>query len=743
MKTALQSIALFLLVVAGFALRGWTNAGGLDVLPGELLRWREFLPTALFLLLAVPAQGLLLFSDRHGSTSPLGTMMLAALAWLAVAPATLPGAWASALPLFLALGVARCGGARISLLFAPLFFGALECAASHHAVAAVRGVLPEDLFSFLPAPLSLRDVALETALAEAVAVGFACVGLSRFVIHDRAAVQTPNRVPSENVAQMVDEWNGEDEEKEDGKPGKPDSSGKAPAIASSGVASKIEVATDRTELDEVFETMIFFLSKNFRSYTCIGYLSSDGGRTFHLSAVLSQAGPKLDKETVIVAGKGAVGKASLRQAGFCSGNVMSYSDPVEYYSARNVVNSLMLSRIFDVDSGNIVGLLVVDSQMREAFSQDHKALLDRFALVASQLISNVRLSQRLKRQNMRSEQAYKMAAYFAQQSSVASILKGIVSSYPAIFGADRFFFCDRSGETGRIVDLYGPSDSLAEGQTFDLRAKDALVPEVFRTGTPKLLGTGEEGVGRFAVGDAPAVKSFLSAPILDESGAVMAVTGVEKGTENFFGVDSLVLMQILNANASTAIAKARVFAHLERLATVDGLTGIPNHRQFQTLLDKEIARHRRSAEKLSLLLLDIDHFKNFNDSYGHQLGDEVLRTVAQTLQKTIRAGDHAARYGGEEFVVILERTGAAEAPALAERIRQAVADARVSYEGGDLQVTVSVGVAVFPDDADSKSTLIHKADLALYASKHAGRNRVTLFSAVTPEEAAAAEELHA
>ncbi|MBO7500248.1 MAG: sensor domain-containing diguanylate cyclase [Fibrobacterales bacterium] len=746
MKTALQSIALFLFAVGGVAARGWTNAGGLDFLPEEILRWREFFPLVLFLLLAVPMQGLLLFSDRHGSTSPLGTMMLAALAWLCLAVSPQAGSWAGALPLFLAFALARCGGARLSVLFAPFLFGALECLVSHRAIAAVGGFLPEDLLPRLPASLALRDVALEFAAAEAVAVAFACVGLSQVVFRGGSAVQTPNRVPSQNVAQMVDEWDGEDEEDgKDGKDGKKGAPEAAPAIASAGVASKIEVATDRTELDEVFETMIFFLSKNFRSYTCIGYLSSDGGRTFHLSAVLSQAGSKLDKEKIVVAGKGAVGKASLRQAGFCSGNVVSYSDPVEYYSARNVVNSLMLSRIFDVDSGNIVGLLVVDSQMREAFSQEHKALLDRFALVASQLISNVRLSQRLKRQNMRSEQAYKMAAYFAQQSSVASILKGIVSSYPAIFGADRFFFCDRSGETGRVVNLFGASEPLAEGMTFDLRGKNALVPEVFRTGTPKLLGTGEKGVGRFAEGDgdAPAVKSFLAAPLFDETGAVTAVTGVEKGTENFFGVDSLVLMQILNANATTAIAKARVFAHLERLATVDGLTGIPNHRQFQTLLDKEISRHRRSGEKLSLLLLDIDHFKNFNDSYGHQLGDEVLRTVAQALQKTIRAGDHAARYGGEEFVVILERTGAAEAPALAERVRQAVADARVSYEGGDLQVTVSVGVAVYPDDADSKSALIHKADLALYASKHAGRDRVTLFGAVTPEEAAAAEELHA
>ena len=742
MKLAVQSIILFLFAAAGLALRGFFASGVLldDPSYAPVLPWLQYLPPVLFLLVALPAQGLLLFSDRHGSTSPLGTLMLTALAWCATASAAPGDLWVRAAVFACAFGVARCGGARISMLFAPILLCALECLVSHRALGRLEPILPPELQTYLPARMAVRDIVVEAVAAEVFAVAFACVGLSRLAVRDTVNAPAASHAPSENVARMVDDWD------EDEKPAKDaGEAAKSAVIATSGVSQKAGAAGDRGELDEVFETLIFFLSKNFRSYSCLGYLSSDGGRTFHLSAAISQAGDKFRKEAVISAGKGLVGKSSQRQAGICSGNVSSYNDHVEYYYTGVTVNSMMVSRVFDVESQSLLGLLVVDSQMREAFSQDHKALLDRFAVVASQLISNVKLTQRLKRQNARSQQAYKMANYFARQSDVASVLKGIVASYPAIFGADSFYFCDRTSAGVRLVSFFGKDKPAEEGTVFPLETEKSVVCEVFRTRFPKMLEAGQEGFGRFAPEDGAKtpIHSLLAAPILDDSGAATAVAVVEKGVDDYFGADSLVLMQILNANAATALAKARAFAHLQLLATVDGLTGIPNHRQFQALLDKEIARHRKAGAGLALLLLDIDHFKNFNDSYGHQLGDEVLRTVAQTLRRTVRPGDHVARYGGEEFTVILERTGAEEAVAFAEKIRRAVADARVAYEGGELQVTVSVGVALYPVDSQAKPDLIHKSDLALYASKHGGRDRVTLYGDVPPEELQLAEESHA
>lgn len=162
---------------------------------------------------------------------------------------------------------------------------------------------------------------------------------------------------------------------------------------------------------------------------------------------------------------------------------------------------------------------------------------------------------------------------------------------------------------------------------------------------------------------------------------------------------------------------------LERLVMRDGLTGIANRRCFDETLRKEWEQARRTGHPLSLLLLDVDHFKRYNDSYGHPAGDECLQRVAAMVAKQIRVYDLAARYGGEEFAVILPQQSLAGAGAVAERIRAAV-------EGGapaEGKATVSIGAATFTgEEPASPEALLARADAALYRAKRAGRNRVVL-----------------
>ncbi len=160
---------------------------------------------------------------------------------------------------------------------------------------------------------------------------------------------------------------------------------------------------------------------------------------------------------------------------------------------------------------------------------------------------------------------------------------------------------------------------------------------------------------------------------------------------------------------------------LTRLVTMDGLTGLNNHMAFQEELARAFGRTRRCDSPLSLLLLDVDKFKQYNDTYGHPAGDQVLKQVAATLRKEARATDFVARYGGEEFIVILLDTDRAGALQMGERLRQAIE----SLTGLSRQVTASFGAATLTPRTESASELIAQADKALYASKHAGRNRVT------------------
>lgn len=168
-----------------------------------------------------------------------------------------------------------------------------------------------------------------------------------------------------------------------------------------------------------------------------------------------------------------------------------------------------------------------------------------------------------------------------------------------------------------------------------------------------------------------------------------------------------------------------VNARLREWAIRDGLTGLYNHRHFQELLRTEMARARRYGQPLACLMLDIDHFKQVNDTYGHPLGDEVLKRLAATLTDVAREVDIIARYGGEEFVVIAPNTDREGARRLAERIRAAVGDRAVEFEGEPVCTTVSIGVATHHDPgvADERG-LVKRADAALYHAKRNGRDQV-------------------
>ncbi len=168
---------------------------------------------------------------------------------------------------------------------------------------------------------------------------------------------------------------------------------------------------------------------------------------------------------------------------------------------------------------------------------------------------------------------------------------------------------------------------------------------------------------------------------------------------------------------------------LERLASCDGLTGIANRRSFEEKVSMEWLRARREKSPLALLLLDVDHFKRFNDSYGHQAGDDCLRRVAQCLLSIVfRPGDVVARYGGEEFVVVLPSIDLSGALVVAERVREAVSHMGIPHAGSSFGVvTVSIGVSAgVPSQSVDYHALVKAADIALYQAKGAGRNRCAL-----------------
>jgi diguanylate cyclase (GGDEF)-like protein len=183
---------------------------------------------------------------------------------------------------------------------------------------------------------------------------------------------------------------------------------------------------------------------------------------------------------------------------------------------------------------------------------------------------------------------------------------------------------------------------------------------------------------------------------------------------------------------------ARQADALERLACVDGMTGLNNRQHFLALAGNEWARFKRYGRPIAFLMIDIDQFKSVNDTYGHNVGDEVIKSVANALQNHKRTSDIAGRLGGEEFALVLPEATLDSAVIAAERLRQLVANLTIVVAGGSIAVTISVGASVCRADMERIDELLKEADVALYEAKRSGRNRVCRFEPGQPHEPATA-----
>lgn len=227
----------------------------------------------------------------------------------------------------------------------------------------------------------------------------------------------------------------------------------------------------------------------------------------------------------------------------------------------------------------------------------------------------------------------------------------------------------------------------------------------------------------------PALKETLGIPIRrqNEMQGVVIVGSPEAGPG--FEPEDVEVLTSLCTHAASVLANARYVQQMEQLAITDHLTGLFNHREFQRRLAEEIERSRRYLCEFSLLMVDIDHFKVFNDTYGHPVGDQVLQQVSKIIKEQLRNVDIPFRYGGEEFTIILPETINENAETVADRIREAISrHPFLTPVGEAATLSVSIGVASCPLDATEREEIITVADQALYFAKEAGRNRICRYS---------------
>jgi diguanylate cyclase (GGDEF)-like protein/PAS domain S-box-containing protein len=277
----------------------------------------------------------------------------------------------------------------------------------------------------------------------------------------------------------------------------------------------------------------------------------------------------------------------------------------------------------------------------------------------------------------------------------------------------------------RIVGCYGYAEA-------DLERARALRLPVAQT--PNLIGMGETGqpliipdtrtyAGWVDFPETRWIRSYAGAPV-QVKGKTVGFINLNAAVPGFFQEDHARRLQAFANQAAIAIENAQLYAQTQQLAITDELTGLYNRRGFFELGRREVERAVRFGHPLSLLILDIDHFKTINDTYGHPAGDRVLQTLARRCLANIREIDLLGRYGGEEFVILLPESSLANASQVAERLRKVIAGEPFASQAGSLEITISLGVASVGEGEGDLADLIARADRALYLAKRSGRNRV-------------------
>lgn len=223
--------------------------------------------------------------------------------------------------------------------------------------------------------------------------------------------------------------------------------------------------------------------------------------------------------------------------------------------------------------------------------------------------------------------------------------------------------------------------------------------------------------------------SLLSAPLIFKN-EIMGVINFGRGGVNSFSFSDVKMLTLVAGHVALAIANAKLYTKTRELSVKDELTQLYNRRHFQQMLQMEWKRAVRFFRDLSLIMVDVDHFKAYNDTYGHLQGDVILKQIGQILQRNLREVDTVARFGGEEFVLLLPDTDKHGAIAVAEKVRRLVEQHRFTSDGKESArpITISAGIASYPDDVGEMDDLIDHADIALFRAKDGGRNQVVCFT---------------
>ncbi|MFA5845310.1 MAG: sensor domain-containing diguanylate cyclase [Thermodesulfovibrionales bacterium] len=427
------------------------------------------------------------------------------------------------------------------------------------------------------------------------------------------------------------------------------------------------------------------------------------------------------KGDIIITGKGIIAACLKDKKTFYSGEVNEKKLEIGYMKKGKISSVLAIAVM---EGAALVGVLTVDSSRYTAFSEPERNTLNMFTAYLVRILERERIYPKITRDYNGLKILNEESSNLVSSLDINVIAEKLCEGADKIASSQVFLFISK-GKKFELIHYRG--NIPVKKNQFDLKGTfiNMAVENIQQLYIADMTNY-QIPVMPFKTED---ISSIMALPLLYEN-KLLGLFVMLSGKKDFLDTFQRELLKVMCNQASTSIANAKLHAEIEKLATTDGLTTLFNHRIFQEKLSEKFKELNRYSEPTSLLLIDIDFFKKVNDTYGHPVGDLVLKGVSKIIKETIRDIDIPARYGGEEFAAILPKTDTKGARNIAERLRTKVMDTSFSADSVPFNITLSIGIATSPGDAKSKEDLIEKADQALYYAKHNGRNKSVPWSEV-------------
>jgi diguanylate cyclase (GGDEF)-like protein/PAS domain S-box-containing protein len=403
-----------------------------------------------------------------------------------------------------------------------------------------------------------------------------------------------------------------------------------------------------------------------------------------------------------------------------------FPPPYEY------IQSILMIPLFSRDE--IVGILNLDSKESNHFSPDDETMAAAFATQVSVALENSNLYSAAQRRIMEQSVLNEIIQSVSSKLELKEFLELVdkqLNRYMDI-GFLLIASYEEETDTWQPVYLKEPNPEHNANLNHHYPSSEGMGSYVLTTRKPLLLNTTVEiddflrETGRQNLVSTP--KSMMSTPLIVADKVVGFMSAQNYERANYFPEADFGLFCLIGSQIAVAFENAQLFEQIKQLAITDTLTGLYTRRHFFSLAETEVLRVGRYQKDLSLIMIDFDHFKRVNDTYGHLVGDQVLLTFGRRMREAMRPMDFAGRYGGEEFVVLLPETSIKNAQLVAERLRKIVASTEIVTPQGNVRVTISLGVAMINSQHATLESLLDHADQALYEAKQAGKNRVKTYS---------------